>query len=91
MFPIFEHVYDITNLPTLIVGFFVALSLLPLRERCGALAWSPVRKCPPRSDPLPHSSSVVGRVAGPTFCAVDKKPVHLVVLGMQQDRSAVST
>jgi hypothetical protein len=41
IFPIFEHVYDITNLPTPIVGFFVALSLLPLRQRCGALGMVP--------------------------------------------------
>jgi hypothetical protein len=27
IFPIVEHVHDITNLPTLIVGFFVPLSL----------------------------------------------------------------
>jgi hypothetical protein len=41
--------------------------------------------------PLPHSSSVVGRVAGSTVHAVDEETVNLVVLGMQQDRSAVST
>jgi hypothetical protein len=41
--------------------------------------------------PLPDSSSVVGRVAGPTLHAVDEETVHLVVLGMQQDCSAVST
>jgi hypothetical protein len=40
--------------------------------------------------PLPHSSSVGGRVAGPTLRAVDEETVHLVILGVQQDRSTVS-
>jgi hypothetical protein len=34
--------------------------------------------------------SVGGRVAGPTFRAVDEETVHLVILGVQQDRSTVS-
>jgi hypothetical protein len=33
--------------------------------------------------PLPHSSSVGGRVAGPTLRAVDEETVHLVILGVQ--------
>jgi hypothetical protein len=44
----------------------------------------------PRVCAAPHSSSVDGRVAGPTLRAVDEETVHLVVLGVQQDRSTVS-
>jgi hypothetical protein len=40
--------------------------------------------------PLPHSSSVGGRVAGPTLRAVDEETMHLVILGVQQDRPTVS-
>jgi hypothetical protein len=40
--------------------------------------------------PLPHSSSVDGRVAGTTLRAMDEETVHLVVLGVQQDGSTVS-
>jgi hypothetical protein len=36
------------------------------------------------------ASSVVGRVAGTTLLAVDEETVHLVVLGVQQDRPTVS-
>jgi hypothetical protein len=34
--------------------------------------------------------SVVGRIAGPTFVAVDEEAVHLVVLGVHQDCPAVA-
>jgi hypothetical protein len=43
----------------------------------------------PIAEALPVSS-VDGRVAGTTLRAVDEKTVHLVVLGVQQDRSTVS-
>jgi hypothetical protein len=37
-----------------------------------------------------HHSSVDGRVAGTTLRAVDKEAMHLIVLGVQQDRPAVA-
>jgi hypothetical protein len=39
---------------------------------------------------LPRSSSVGGRVAGPTLRAVDEETMHLVILGVQQNRPTVS-
>jgi hypothetical protein len=39
---------------------------------------------------LGHHSSVNGRVAGPALRAVDKEAMHLIVLGVQQDRPAVA-
>jgi hypothetical protein len=42
------------------------------------------------SSGVPHSSSVDGRVAGPALNAVDEKPVHLIVLGVHQNRPAVA-
>ena len=39
---------------------------------------------------LGHHSSVDGRVAGPASYAVDEKPVHLIVLGVHQNRPAVA-
>jgi hypothetical protein len=35
-------------------------------------------------------SSVNGRVAGPALRAVDEEAMHLIVLGVQQDRLAVT-
>jgi hypothetical protein len=43
-----------------------------------------------QSAPLPHPSSVDGRVAGPTLRAVDEEAVDLIVLGVHQDRPAVA-
>jgi hypothetical protein len=41
--------------------------------------------------PLPHFLvSLGGRAAGPTLRAVDEETVHLVILGVKQDRSTVS-
>jgi hypothetical protein len=37
-----------------------------------------------------HSSSVDGCVAGPALRAVDEQPVHLIVLGVHQDRPTVA-
>jgi hypothetical protein len=42
------------------------------------------------SDGWRHSSSVDGRVAGPALRAVDEQPVHLIVLGVHQDRPTVA-
>ena len=39
---------------------------------------------------LGHHSSVDGRVAGPALRAVDKEAMHLIVLGVHQDRPAVA-
>jgi hypothetical protein len=39
---------------------------------------------------LGHHSSVNGRVAGPALRAVDEEAMHLIVLGVQQDRPAVA-
>jgi hypothetical protein len=61
IFPIVEHVHDITNLRTLIVGFFVAWSLLPLRAAMWGASMAPgsemIRL---RSDRyhIPHQSTV---------------------------------
>jgi hypothetical protein len=71
-----------------IVRVFAALSLWRRSMEKGMVCGS---KMSDPAGPLPDSSSVVGRVAGSTFHAVDEETVHLVVLGMQQDCSAVST
>jgi hypothetical protein len=58
--------------------------------------WRAIAGMVPRSEmslqsaPLPHSSSVDGRVAGPTLRAVDEEAVDLIVLGVHQDRPAVA-
>ena len=39
--------------------------------------------------PLPHASSVNGRVAGATLGAVDEETMQLVVLGVKRSRSPV--
>jgi hypothetical protein len=54
------------------------------------MAWWPGLEMPIRSGSLLHSSSVDGRVAGPALNAVDEKPVHLIVLGVHQNRPAVA-
>jgi hypothetical protein len=49
-----------------------------------------LRITPASSGGWRHSSSVDGCVAGPALRAVDEQPVHLIVLGVHQDRPTVA-
>jgi hypothetical protein len=48
------------------------------------------RPCGDVPSSLGHHTSVDGRVAGPALRAVDKEAMHLIVLGVHQDRRAVA-
>ena len=41
-------------------------------------------------EPVPHCSSVDGRIAGAALHTMDEETVHLIVLGVHQQRRAVA-
>ena len=73
--------------PDFLSGLFAAMEKTPHQQtRYGAMA-DPQLGVPLG---LGHHSSVNSRVAGPALRAVDEEAMHLIVLGVQQDRPAVA-
>jgi hypothetical protein len=60
------------------------------KTRTNKLGMQPMASLQLEMSPSVWGTSVNGRVAGPALRAADKEAMHLIVLGVQQDRPTVA-